>query len=73
MRPADVVHDAVAAGFERRMDELEEALLGDDAVQPGDRFVEWGIEVSQKQAAAAVTVMMPCCPPPEPSPLYHHR
>ena len=47
VRATEVVHDAVAAGFERRVEELEEALLGDDAVQPGDRFLEWGIEVSQ--------------------------
>ena len=28
------------------MEEIEEALLGDDAVQPGESFEQWGIEVT---------------------------
>ena len=42
--PTDAVHDAIAAGFERPGEVIEEALLGDDAVQPGETFQDWGIE-----------------------------
>ena len=45
-RPSDAVHDSVAAAFGRPVEHIEEALLGADAVPPGDSFAEWGIEVS---------------------------
>ena len=45
-RPSDAVHDAVAAAFERPVQHIEEVLLGDDAVQPGETFDDWGIEAS---------------------------
>ena len=45
VRPSQAILDALAAAFGRRVEELEGALFGSDAVQPGDRFVEWGIEV----------------------------
>ena len=44
-QPSEAVHDAVAAAFGRPVEEIEEALLGDDAVQAGESFHEWGIEV----------------------------
>ena len=53
-RPTDAVHDAIAAEFGRPVEHIEEALLGDDAVQPGESFEQWGIEV--------VTVTLCCCP-----------
>ena len=49
-RPSDAVHDAVAAAFGRPVEHIEEALLGDDAVPPGESFDEWGIEVSSTVA-----------------------
>ena len=45
-QPSEAVHDAIAAAFGRPVEEIEEALLGDDAVQAGESFHEWGIEVS---------------------------
>ena len=45
-RPTDAVYDALAAAFGRPVEHIEEALLGDDAVPPGDSFDEWGIEVA---------------------------
>ena len=44
-QPSEAVHDALAAAFGRPVEEIEEALLGDDAVQAGESFHEWGIEV----------------------------
>ena len=43
-RPSDAVHDALAAAFERPVEHIEEALLGNDAVQPGETFDDLGIE-----------------------------
>ena len=45
-RPSDAVHDAVAAAFGRPVEHIEEVLLGDDALQPGETFDDWGIEAS---------------------------
>ena len=42
--PTDVVHDVIAAAFGRPVWHIEEALLGDDAVQPNQAFYELGIE-----------------------------
>ena len=53
-RPTDAVHDAIAAEFGRPVEHIEEALLGDDAVQPGESFEQWSIE--------AITVSACCCP-----------
>ena len=53
-RPTDAVHDALAAAFGRPVDHVEEALLGDDAVQPGESFEQFGIEV--------ITATLCCCP-----------
>ena len=46
VRPSQAILDAIAAAFERPVEEIEEALLGDDAVQPGESFEQWGIEVT---------------------------
>ena len=54
VRPTDAVHDAIAAAFGRPVEHIEEALLGDDAVQPGESFEQFGIEV--------ITVTPCCCP-----------
>ena len=56
-RPTDAVHDALALAFGRPVEHIEEALLGDDAVQPGETFEQFGIEV--------ITVS-PCCLPVAP-------
>ena len=45
-RPSDAVHDAIAAAFEHPVERVNEVVLGDDAVQPGDTFDDWGIEAS---------------------------
>ena len=45
-QPSEAVHDVLAAAFGRPVEHIEEALLGDDAVQAGESFHEWGIEVS---------------------------
>ena len=45
-QPSEAVHDAIATAFGRPVEHIEEALLGADAVPPGDSFAEWGIEVS---------------------------
>ena len=58
-RPSDAVHDAVASAFGRPVGHIEEALFGDDAVQPRESFKELGIEV---------TVTPCCCLSPSPSP-----
>ena len=55
-RPTDAVHDALAAEFGRPVAHIEEVLLGDDAVQPGESFEQFGIEVT-------VTVLLPVAPP----------
>ena len=57
--PTDAVLDALAATFGRPVGHIEEALFGDDAVQPGESFKELGIEV---------TVTPCCCLSPSPSP-----
>ena len=57
--PTDPVLDALAATFGRPVGHIEEALFGDDAVQPGESFEELGIEV---------TVTPCCCLSPSPSP-----
>ena len=57
--PTDAVLDALAATFGRPVGHIEEALFGDDAVQPGESFEELGIEV---------TVTPCCCLSPSPSP-----
>ena len=44
--PTQVVHDVVSAAFKCLPDELDEVLLGDNVVQPGERFEDWGIEVT---------------------------
>ena len=41
----DAVLDAIAAAFGRPVRHIEEAILGDDAVQAGESFEQWGIEV----------------------------
>ena len=43
--PTDAVLDALAAAFGLPVEHIEEALFGDDAVQPGESFEELGIEV----------------------------
>ena len=43
-RPTDHVLDTIATAFGRQVEDIEEALLGDDAVQPGESFQQWGIE-----------------------------
>ena len=53
-RPTDAVLDKIAAAFERPVEHIEEALLGDDAVQPGESFEQFGIE--------AITATLCCCP-----------
>ena len=53
-RPTDAVHDVVAAEFGRPVEHIEEALLGDDAMQPGESFEQLGIEV-------IITVTLCCC------------
>ena len=40
------VHDAIADAFGCRPGAIAEVLFGDDAVQFGERFEEWGIEVT---------------------------
>ena len=57
--PTDAVLDALAATFGRPVGHIEEALFGDDAVQPGESFKDLGIEV---------TVTPCCCLSPSPSP-----
>ena len=57
--PTDPVLDALAAAFGLPVEHIEEALFGDDAVQPGESFEELGIEV---------TVPPCCCLSPTPSP-----
>ena len=52
-RPTDAVHDAIAAEFGRPVEHIEDALLGDDAVQPGESFEQFGIEV--------ITATLCCC------------
>ena len=49
-QPSEAVHDALAAAFGRPVEHIEEALLGADAVPPGESFDEWGIEVSSTVA-----------------------
>ena len=51
-RPTDAVHDAIAAEFGRPVEHIEEALLGDDAVQPGESCEQLGIEANP---------VTPCC------------
>ena len=50
-----VIHDAIAAAFGRSVEHIEEALLGDDAVPPGECFDEWGIEVSPRLRLPTLT------------------
>ena len=61
-RPTDAVHDAIAAEFGRPVEHIEEALLGDDAVQPGESFQQFGIEV--------ITATLCCCLSPHPDPRH---
>ena len=58
-RPTDAVHDAIAAEFGRSVAHIEEALLGDDAVQPGETFEQFGIEATATPC---------CCLSPRPDP-----
>ena len=66
-RPSDAVHDSVAAAFGRPVEHIEETLLGDDAVQPGESFEQWGIEASLSRRAVAcrptLTRAAACCCP----------
>ena len=61
--PTEAVYDAISAAFGSLPWQVEEVLLGDEAVSPGDSFEDWGI---------AVTLYPPlcCCPaadrPPHP-------
>ena len=60
-RPTDAVHDSIAAEFGRLVEHIEEALLGDDAVQPGESFEQWGIEVillSRRAVACRLTLIL---------------
>ena len=45
MRPSQAILDAIAAAFECPVEKIEEVLFGDDAVQPGESFNDWRIEV----------------------------
>ena len=45
--PTQTVHDAIAAALGCPPDEV---LFGDNAVQPGDVFGDWGIEASTPPA-----------------------
>ena len=54
--PTEAVYDAIAAAFGCLLLQVQEVLLGDEAVSPGESFEDWGI---------AVTLMYPplcCCP-----------
>ena len=55
-QPSEAVHDAIAAAFGRPVEHIEEALLGADAVPPGDSFDEWGIEVSTVARGPTLTL-----------------
>ena len=65
--PTDNIHDALAAAFGRPVEHIEETLLGDDAVQPGESFEQWGIEASLSRRAVAcrptLTRAAACCCP----------
>ena len=44
VRPKDAVHNAIAAAFGRQVKHIEEALLGNGAVESGYTFEDYGIE-----------------------------
>ena len=46
VRPTDTIHDAIAIAFGCLPSRVKEVELGDDAVERGGVFEEWGIEAS---------------------------
>ena len=43
-RPDDTIHNAIATEFGHPVNKIEKVVFGDNAVQPGESFKQWGIE-----------------------------